>query len=128
MNELTLKEFSDLLYDKLFGLKVEILLQNPNTKSKFPCITIGTPLERVLKTKNAFPLLKHFNVNIKCWNAKQRACMEMASIVDEKLREYNLIRTNTSDIVFDDITKKYWIQLTYEVRWEALTNSFIFIK
>lgn len=128
MNELTLKEFSDLLYDKLVEIKEEVLLQNPNTKSKFPCRTIGTPLERVLKTQNAIPILKHFNVNIKCWCSKQRECMEMASETDIKMRDYNLVRTNTSDIVFDDITKKYWIQLTYEVRYNALTNSFQFIN
>lgn len=127
MIELTIKQFSDLIYDKLESLG-EVMLENPTTESKFPCWTISTPLERVQKTINTFPILKIFNISISCWASKQRECMEMASKTDEKLREYNLIRTNTTTINFDDITKKYRIVVTYEVRWEALTNSFNFIK
>lgn len=128
MIELTIKDFSDLVYEKLEELKQELSLENPNTESKFPCRTISTPLERVQKTINAFPLLKVFQINISCWDSKQRICMEMASKTDEKLREYNFIRTNTTPINFDDITKKYRLTVTYEVRWNAITNSFEFIN
>lgn len=128
MTELTTKQFSDLVYDKLNKIGDEVILDNPTTESKFPCRTIGTPLETVLQTVNAVPIRKQFQIQISMWNAKQRACMDMASSTDEKLREYNLIRTNTSQATYDDITKKYRLILTYEVRWNALTNSFDFIK
>lgn len=128
MNELTTKQFSDLIYDKLNELGEELSLSNPTTESIFPCRTIGTPLEMTLKTENATPIMKQFQISISHWNVDQRTCMEMANKTDEKLRKYNLIRTNTNQIIYDDITKKHNLITIYEVRWEALTNSFIYVK
>lgn len=128
MIELAAKQFSDLIYDKLIKIGEEVTLENPTTKSKFPCRTLSTPLESVLKTRNAQPILKQFQITISCWNKTQREAMDMATKTDEKLREYNMIRTNTSDITYDEVIKKYRLIVTYEVRWEALTNSFLCIR
>ncbi len=128
MIELTTRQLSDLISDKLEELEEETSLENPTTESKFPCRTINTPLERILKTRNAIPIAKQFQITISCWNKTQRATMEMATKTDEKLREYNLIRTSTSPITFDRIIQKYRIITTYEVRWNGLTNSFEVIR
>lgn len=128
MRDYTEKQFSDLMYEKLEDLKYEQTLQNPTTESAFPCLELHNPLRSVIKTRNAFPIKTIFQLSITCWNDKQRSCMDMSNQVETKLRDYNLVRTNTSQIVFDSITKKYGITITFEVYYNAIMNSFEYIK
>ena len=134
MNDFTTKDMSDLLYDILSEIKdnnkskTEIVLEQPTTKSKFPCRVINTPLESTIKTENAVPILKNFQVSIEHWASKQRNCMEMANKTSIELIKRNFIRTNTTPVLLDEITEKYRIIITLEVRYNALTNSFQFIK
>lgn len=118
------KEFSDLIYNKLAELEDETILTNPKATSKFPCREIQTPLKSVNKTR----ALDTFQISIKHWDDKQRNAMEMTDKTDEKLLEYNLVRTGTSPCIFDEILQKYGITTTYEVRYNALTNAFQIIK
>lgn len=118
------KEFSDLIYDKLIQLGDEVVLTNPSTTSKFPCREMMTPLKSINKTK----ALATFQISIKHWHEKQRITMEMADKTDEKLLEYNLVRTNTSLCIYDAILQKYGLTTTYEVRYNALTNAFQIIR
>ena len=134
MNDFTTKDMSDLVCDILSKIKdnekdnTEAVLQTPTTESIFPCRVINTPLESVIKTENAIPLRKTFQITIEHWASKQREAMEMANKTDLELRKKNFIRTNTSPILFDQITKKYRLITTYEVRYNALTNSFNLIR
>lgn len=128
MRDYTEKQFSDLMYEKLEDLKYEQTLQTPTTESVFPCLELHNPLKSVIKTQNAFPIKTMFQFSITCWNDKPRACMDMSNQVEAKLRDYNLVRTNTSPIVFDSITKKYGITITFEVYYNAIMNSFEYIK
>lgn len=118
------KEFSDLIYDKLAELKDEVILTNPKTTSKFPSRELQTPLKSINKT-NA---LATFQISIKHWHEKQRDAMEMADKTDAKLLEYNLVRTNTSPCIYDEVLEKYGLTTTYEVRYNALTNAFQIIR
>ena len=118
------EEFSDLIYDKLVELGDETILTNPKTTSKFPCREVQTPLKSVNKTR----ALCTFQISIKHWNEKQRSAMEMTDKTDEKLLEYNLVRTNTSPCIYDEILQKYGLTTTYEVRYNALTNAFQIIR
>lgn len=132
--EFTIKDMSDLLYDDLSLIKddnkkkTECVLQTPTTESVFPCRLINTPLDSVLKSENAIPILKDFQITIEHWSDSQRKCMEMASNTDKTLQKRNMVRTNTQPIMYDEITKKYRLITSYEVRWNGLTNSFNFIK
>ncbi len=134
MKDFTTKDMSDLIYDILSKIKdnekdnTETVLQTPTTESIFPCRLINTPLESIIKTENAIPILKTFQVQIEHWTSKQREAMEMANKTDLELRNKNMIRTNTSPILFDEITKKYRLITTYEVRYNALMNFFNFIR
>lgn len=134
MTDFTIKDMSDLIYNIVSKIKdnkketTESVLQTPTTQSKFPCRVIHTPLESINKTENAIPLQKTFQMTIEHWNEKQRDAMEMANKTDLELRKKNLIRTNTNPILFDEITKKYRFIVTYEVRWNGLTNSFELIR
>ena len=134
IHEFSTKDMSDLLYDDLSAIQdneetnTETVLTTPTTESKFPCRVIETPLESVNKTDNGIPILKTFQVSIEHWDNKQRVCMEMAERTDKQLQKRNFTRTNSSPIIFDQITKKYRFITTYEVRWNALTNSFSYIR
>ncbi|MGN1270619.1 MAG: hypothetical protein ACI4UX_01310 [Clostridia bacterium] len=129
MRDLSIKEFSDLVYEKLEKLESnKPILSNPNTESKFPILELHTPLKSVNKTENAFPILSTFQISITCWNEKQRKCMEMTEKVDTKLQEFNFTRTNTSPAIYDNILQKYGITITFEVRYNSITDSFQSIR
>lgn len=134
IHEFTTKDMSDLLYDDLSVIQdkgeenTETVLITPTTESTYPCRVIDTPLESVNKTENAIPIRKTFQVSIEHWDNEQRMCMEMANNTDKKLQTRNFTRTNSSPIIYDQITKKYRFITTYEVRWNALTNSFSYIR
>ena len=134
MYDFTIKDMSDLLYDDLSEIKdnnesrTEAVLTTPTTESIFPCRVINTPIDRVLKSQNAIPLAKDFQITIEHWSESQRTCMEMADNTDKVLEKRNMLRTNTQPIIYDAITKKYRLITSYEVRYNAITNSFEFIK
>lgn len=129
MKDLSIKEFSDLVYDKLEDLNYKQTLSNSITEDKEKeVIELHTPLKSVNKTQNAFPILSTFQISITCWNEKQRKAMEMTDETDAKLQEFNFTRTNTSPAIYDSILQKYGITIIFEVRYNALTNSFEFIK
>ena len=134
IHEFSTKNMSDLLYDDLSIIQdnavinTEVVLTTPTTESTFPCRVIDTPLESINNTNNATPIRKTFQVSIEHWDNKQRVCMEMADRTDKQLQKRNFTRTNSSPIIFDQITKKYRFVTTYEVRWNALTNSFSYIR
>ena len=132
--EFSTEDMSDLLYDDLStiqdnkGENTEAVLTTPTTESEFPCRVIDTPLESINNTDNGIPIRKTFQVSIEHWASEQRFCMEMANNTDKQLQKRNFIRTGSSPIIFDQITKKYRFVTTYEVRWNALTNSFSYIR
>lgn len=134
MKEFATKDMSDLLYDDLSKIKddnidnTETLLTTPTTESVFPCRVIDTPLDSVLKSENAIPLMKDFKITIEHWAEKQRFCMEMSSNTDRVLQNRNMLRTTTQPIIFDEITQKYRLIASYEVRWNAITNTFEYIR
>lgn len=129
MKDLSELEFSDLVYEKLENLyKNKPILSNPNTESKFPILELHTPLKSVNLTENGFPIRSTFQISITCWNEKQRQAMRTIDEVDKKLQEFNFIRTNTSPAVYDSILQKYGITITFEVIYNAIMNSFDFIR
>lgn len=128
MKDLSELEFSDLVYEKLESLKYKQILTNPTTRSKFPCLELHTPLKSVNLTENAFPIKSTFQISVTCWNEKQRQAMKMTDEVDKKLQEYNFTRTNTNPAVYDSILQKYGITITFEVVYNAIMNSFDFIR
>ena len=126
----TIKDMSDLIYTLLYEIKddgynnTECVLSNPTTKSKFPCRVITTPLESVSSSINAEPIVTNFQVSIEHWSESQRECMNMASNTDLQLKGKNFICTNTSQIWFDETTKKYILRKTYENRYYSVNDSF----
>lgn len=124
MKDLSIRDFSDLVYEKLESLKYKQILTNPTTESKFPCLELHTPLKSVILTEDGFPLKSTFQISITCWNEKQRQAMLMTDEVSSKLQEINFMRTNTSPAIYDSILQKYGITITFEVRYNSIANSF----
>lgn len=124
MKDLSIRDFSDLVYEKLESLKYKQILTNPTTESKFPCLELHTPLKSVILTEDGFPLKSTFQISITCWNEKQRQAMLMTDEVSSKLQEFNFIRINTSPAIYDSILQKYGITITFEVRYNSITASF----
>ena len=125
MSNLTTEGLTKLIYEKLENLEYEIILSNPTTQSKFPAVVINTPLENVIKRQNTEVLQKRFQVTIECWADKKYKVMEMLEEISQALIDYNFIRTNTISDIFDEITKKYRLQATFEVKYNGITNSFM---
>ncbi len=132
--EFTTKAMTDLLYNDLSDIiddnenETEVVLTTPTIESVFPCRLVNNPLDSILKSENAIPLMKDFKIIIEHWAAKQSICVEMCSNTDKVLQKRNMLRTNTQPIVFDEIVQKYKLITSYEVRWNAITNTFEYIK
>lgn len=134
ISEFSAKELSDLIYTILSEIQddgthaTDVVLQTPTTSSKFPCRVINVPLEAVTKTDNAIPVTKSFQVTIENWANLQREAMAMGNNTDNALRGINLIRTNTTQVIFDEVTKKYRLIANYEVTYYGVNNSFEVIR
>ena len=121
---LGVKEFSNYIRDKLKELEDAVIATAPTTTSEFPCREMQAPLKIINKTQ----ALETFQISIKHWNDNQDSAMEMTDKTDQKLLKSNLIRINTSPCTFDTEIQKYVISITYEVKYNALTNAFQLIK
>ena len=129
MRDYSIKEFRDRIDEKLQEIGYPLIEDHPTIENKEEeIVQLQTPLKSVNKTQNAFPLLSTFQVSIICWSVMQHKCMEMTGEVDQKLQEYNMTRTITSPAMYDSTIQKYGITTTYEVRYNALMDSFDFIK
>ena len=121
---LGVKEFLELISNKLTELEEKIVFIKPTESSEFPCREINTPLKSVNKTH----ALETFQISIKHWNENQKGAMDMSDKTDTKLLEYNLVRISTNQCTLDEALQKYQLTSTYEVRYNALTNAFQIIK
>lgn len=134
IQEFTTKDMSDLLYEDLSKIKdnnenvTQVFLQKPTIDSTFPCRLLNTPLDSVSKSSGGIPILKDFEISIEHWSESKEKSMEMSSATDKILQKRNMLRTKTQSIIYDETIKKYNLTVIYGVRWESLTNSFIYIK
>lgn len=125
ISNFTTEQITKIIYKKLEPLKYKIVLSNPTTESEFPAIVIDTPLESTTKKYNQEILEKRFQVSIECWADKKYKVMQMMEETSQILIKYNFIKTNTTPDIFDEITQKYRMIMTFEVKHNGLTNSFI---
>lgn len=129
MKDLSIKEFSNLVYNKLSTLTYKKILSNPTAEDKEKeLIELHTPLKSIDRTENAFPIISSFKISITCWSEEQSKAMDMTSEVAAKLMELNLVGSNPNPTIHDTILQKYGITVTFEVRYNSITDSFQFIK
>lgn len=126
--ELGLEDFTKIVVAKLEEDNNEIVLENPQTDSTYPCGVVRTPIKLVDMTENGIPVRSRFAITVDWWTDKKYDSMALADKADRKLRELNLIRTGAPIDTYDDITKKYRNGGNYEVFFNGLTNSFDLTK
>lgn len=129
MKELGIKDFTSITVTKLEELKnmydsLEIVLENPNGSSSFPCIVVQSPLKYVEKVG----IFIRFSVIVESWAKKKYSAYEISDEIENKLRELNYIKTSTPIDFKDDITGAYRYGGSYEVYYNVLTNTFEKIK
>jgi hypothetical protein len=107
---------------------LEVVLSNPSGNSIFPCAVVGTPLIRVVRTENGVPIEIDISVQIDYWANTKYDVMSLSDSGNVKLREFNLSRVNTTIDTFDEIVKKYRYGGNYEVKFNAINNSYMNIR
>lgn len=130
VTELSIEDFTKYVCDELLQICQDILLSNPNTKSKYPCGIVSLPLKIVDRTimNGNTPVRWRFSITIEWWSDKKYTSISYCDKTDSLLRNSNFTRTNTSVDSYDDVTKKHRYGGSYEVFFNGLTNSFERVK
>lgn len=125
VSNFTTEQLTKLIYQKLEPLKYNIILTNPTTETEFPVVVINTPLESTSKQYNNEIIQRKFQVSIECWENQKYNAMKMMEEISQILLEYNFIKISTTPDTFDEKTQKYKMIMTFEVKYNGLTNSFM---
>lgn len=125
ISNFTTEQLLKLIYTILEPLEYEVSLSNPTTESKFPIILINTPLESTINRYNKEVLHKRFQVSLECWADGKYEMLQMMEEVSQIMIKYNFKKTNTTSDIYDDITKKHRMIMTFEVKYDGLTNSLV---
>ena len=130
MTELKIKDFNDIVVSLLEQIIPEVVLENPNASGVFPCIVCQAPMRYDEKTNNEenMPILSRFSITIEAWTKKKSSSLTISDDIDSKLRGYNFTRIGTPIDLYDEITKCHRYGGSYEVFYNAMTNSFEKIK
>lgn len=128
MIEFKVKDFYDLVVRLLEEIISEVVAENPNAESVFPCLVVQSPVRYDEKTGETIPILSRFTITIEAWTKKKTNSMSLIDEVDSKLRGYNFTRIGTPIDLYDEITKCYRYGGNYEVFYNAMTNSLERVK
>lgn len=124
IHELNLEVFTDMIVEKLQEIDgLEVILDNPQADSKFPCASIGTPLKSIINAEKGIPTRINLSIPISYWTNSKHNSMKLSDNADIKLRELNFTRVNSPIDSYDEITRKYRYGGNYEVFFNGLTNS-----
>ena len=128
MNELKVKDFYDMTIHILEKITSEVVGENPNGKSVFPCIVVQAPMKYDEVNGENLPILVRFSIIAEAWTKKKSSSIALADDIDTKLRGYNFTRTGTPIDLYDENTKCHRYGGSYEVFYNALTNSLEKVK
>ncbi|MCI9434777.1 MAG: hypothetical protein HFI86_05875 [Bacilli bacterium] len=128
MKELKVSEFYDMVISILESILKEVVSENPDGKAIFPCIVVQAPMRLDEKTGEYVPILSRFSITIEAWTKRKSSSIELADEIDSKLRGYNFTRTGTPIDLYDENTKCHRYGGSYEVFYNALTNSLEKVK
>lgn len=128
MIEFKVKDFYDMIVRLLEGITSEVVAENPNAESVFPCLVVQSPVRYDEKNGETIPILSRFTITIEAWTKRKTNSMSLIDEVDSKLRGYNFTRIGTPIDLYDEITKCYRYGGNYEVFYNAMTNSLERVK
>ena len=127
LNSLDLKYFTQLFVDKVAEVP-EIgsngaLLSNPDTSAHFPACVVQPPLTKSTRGARggaAYDL----SVTVEVWSDKLSTSLGIFDEVITKMKDYAFSLVNTTPQHYDTVTKKWRFGGYFEVRWNAIDNSF----
>lgn len=125
ISNVTTKQLTKMLYEQLQAMEYNVVLSKPTVESIFPAIVINTPLESTSKQYGKNILQKTFQISIECWAEEKYVVMKMMEETSQILANYNGKRISTTPDVLDEQTQKYKMIMTFEVKYNGLTNSFM---
>ena len=128
MKEFKVSEFYDMVISILESILKEVVRENPDGKAIFPCIVAQAPMRLDEKNGEDVPILSRFSITIEAWTKRKSSSIEIADKIDSKLRGYNFTRTGTPIDLYDENTKCHRYGGSYEVFYNALTNSLEKVK
>jgi len=105
MKELKIEEFYTIVISLLESILKEVVRENPNAESIFPCLVVPAPMKYDDKNGENIPLLSRFSITIEAWTKKKSSSIALIDEVDSLLRGYNFIKTSTHIHIYDEITK-----------------------
>lgn len=128
MIEFRVSEFYDMVISILETILKEVVSENPNGTAVFPCIVAQTPMRLDEVNGEDIPILSRFSITCEAWTKRKSSSIELADEIDSKLRGYNFTRTGTPIDLYDENTKCHRYGGSYEVFYNALTNSLEKVK
>ncbi len=128
MKEFKVSEFYNMVISILESILKEVVRENPDGKAIFPCIVAQAPMRLDEKNGEDVPILSRFSITIEAWTKRKSSSIELADEIDSKLRGYNFTRTGTPIDLYDENTKCHRYGGSYEVFYNALTNSLEKVK
>lgn len=128
MKYLKVEDFYTFVISILETILKEVVRENPDASSVFPCLVVQAPMKYEEKTGENIPILSRFSISIEAWTKKKSSSISLIDEVDSKLRGYNFTRIGTPIDFYDEITKSHRYGGSYEVFFNAITNSLEKIK
>lgn len=122
------EDFYKLVIQILGEILTEVVGENPDGKSVFPCIVVQTPMRSDEKNEGKELILSRFSITCEAWTKRKLASISLADNIDEKLRGYNFTRIGTPIDLYDENTGCHRYGGNYEVFYNAITNSLEKIK
>ena len=104
----------------LFPEEESVMLENPSTRAVFPCCTLSVPLARPLYMGSAYDI----SITVEVWADKQLDAVRLFEQLRTELEKLNLRQTGNVPSQQDDITEKWRFGGYFEVRWNAIDNTF----
>ena len=127
LNSLNLEYFTQLFVDKVAEVP-EIgsdgaLLSNPDISAHFPACVVQPPLVKPSKGAAAGAAYD-ISVTLEVWTDRLSSSLGIFDGIIEKMKDYGFSLTSTTPQQYDMITKKWRYGGYFEVRWNAIDNSF----
>ena len=104
----------------LFPDEESVMLENPSTRAVSPCCTLSVPLARPLYMGRAYDI----SITVEVWADKQLDAVRLFEQLRAELEKLNLRQTGNVPSQQDDITEKWRFGGYFEVRWNAIDNTF----
>ena len=99
----------------LFPDEESVMLENPSTRAVF-----SVPLARPLYMGRAYDI----SITVEVWADKQLDAVRLFEQLRTELEKLNLRQTGNVPSQQDDITEKWRFGGYFEVRWNAIDNTF----